>query len=89
MLKAWNTLDKEEQEIYLKSSLAGVKIIFELEPLLTKEKTKVNLEVQVDYKGKESDVRDIITKSYDYEIGLSIKHNHFAVKHSRLSKTLD
>ena len=27
--------------------------------------------------------------SIDWEIGLSLKHNHFAVKHSRLSKKLD
>ena len=40
---------------------------------------------------KEVDVRDIIIERKDimWEIGLSIKHNHMAVKHSRLSKDID
>lgn len=42
-------------------------------------------------KEKGEDVRDIliIRRGIEWEIGLSIKHNHFAVKHSRLSKKLD
>jgi len=41
--------------------------------------------------GKEGDVRDvlIIRRGIQWEIGLSLKHNHFAVKHSRLAKSLD
>lgn len=31
----------------------------------------------------------MLRSSIGWEIGLSIKHNHFAVKHSRLAKTLD
>ncbi len=44
-----------------------------------------------DHKGKDGDIRDIlvIIKGIEWEIGLSVKHNHFAVKHSRLSKGLD
>ena len=44
-----------------------------------------------DRKGEEGDVRDIliIRSGIKWEIGLSIKHNHFAVKHSRLSPTID
>lgn len=36
-------------------------------------------------------MRDIVIsrKDVQWEIGLSIKHNHFAVKHSRLAKSLD
>ena len=36
-------------------------------------------------------MRDIVISRSDvqWEIGLNIKHNHFAVKHSRLAKSLD
>jgi hypothetical protein len=47
--------------------------------------------MQKDIEGELGDVRDIIIIRDDikWEIGLSIKHNHFAVKHSRLSQKLD
>nr|WP_311565663.1 HaeIII family restriction endonuclease [Peptoniphilus grossensis] len=47
--------------------------------------------MQTDDKGKEGDVKDvlIIRKEIELEIGLNIKHNYFAVKHSRLSKNID
>lgn len=52
---------------------------------------ELELKIQSDDKGKEDDVRDvlIIRRGIEWEIGLSITHNHFAVKHSRLSKNLD
>lgn len=52
---------------------------------------ELELKIQSDDKGKEGNVRDvlIIRRGIEWEIGLSVKHNHFAVKHSRLSKNLD
>ena len=49
------------------------------------------LEFQKDGQGVKCDVRDIVVKRKDieWEVGLSIKHNHDAVKHSRLSHKLD
>ena len=49
------------------------------------------LKMQKDQEGKIGDVRDIIIirNEEKWEIGLSIKHNHFAVKHSRLGPKLD
>lgn len=51
----------------------------------------LELRIQSDTKGKEGDVRDILIVRHNiqWEIGLSLKHNHFAVKHSRLSQKLD
>ena len=51
----------------------------------------MTLEFQKDGQGVKGDVRDIVIKRDDIEwgIGLSIKHNHDAVKHSRLSHKLD
>ena len=72
--------------------MAGVNTIFDLEPLILDDgDDELELKIQSDDKGKEGDVRDvlIIRRRIEWEIGLSVKHNHFAVKHSRLSKNLD
>ena len=90
--RAWNTLTDSEKTIYKVSALAGVNTIFDLEPLiLDSGDDELELKIQSDDKGKEGDVRDvlIIRRGIEWEIGLSVKHNHFAVKHSRLSKNLD
>ncbi|HED5369379.1 TPA: HaeIII family restriction endonuclease, partial [Campylobacter jejuni] len=91
-LKAWNTLNSSEKTIYKTSALAGVSTIFDLEPLILDDgDDELELVIQSDNNGMEGDVRDIliIRRGIEWEIGLSIKHNHFAVKHSRISKNLD
>ncbi len=90
--QAWNTLSVEEQRTYTTSAEAAVKSVFELEPLMIEQgEDIVELYIQADSQGKIGDVRDIIVQRTDisWEIGFSIKHNHFAVKHSRLSPTID
>lgn len=90
--KAWNTLEETEKDMYKVSALAGANVILELEPLILDDgEDELELKIQSDDKGKDGDVRDvlIIRKGIEWEIGLSVKHNHFAVKHSRLSKSLD
>lgn len=89
---AWNSIDIEIQNILLQSAVSAVETIFELEPLiLENDGDIVTLKIQPDSQGEIGDVRDIliIRKGIEWEIGLSVKHNHFAVKHSRLAKTLD
>lgn len=90
--KAWNTLSDSEKIIYKKSAIAGVSMIFDLEPLILEDSDdELELKIQSDGEGVQGDVRDvlIIRHGIKWEIGLSVKHNHFAVKHSRLSKKLD
>lgn len=90
--RAWNTLSAEEQQTYTTSAKAAVMSVFDLEPLIVEPGDDiVELYIQADNKGKIGDVRDIIVQRTDisWEIGFSIKHNHFAVKHSRLSPTID
>lgn len=90
--RAWNLLTDFEKNIYETSALSGVTTVLELEPLILEEgDDELELKIQSDSKGQEGDVRDVIIhrKSIQWEIGLSVKHNHFAVKHSRLSKNLD
>jgi len=54
-------------------------------------KDVLSLEFQKDGREVYGDVRDIVVKRNElsWEIGLSIKHNHDAVKHSRLGASLD
>lgn len=89
---AWNTLPDEMKDTYEVSSYVAVAKILELEPRSIEDGNDVlDILIQSDEKGKGGDVRDIliIRKSIEWEIGLSVKHNHFAVKHSRLSHKLD
>lgn len=89
---AWKSLTEGEQALYALSSRSTIETIFALEPnLIEQGHDFVNLYIQNDQHGEEADVRDIIIERKDiiWEIGLSIKHNHMAVKHSRIAKRLD
>lgn len=88
----WEIIDMDMQETLEQSALSAVYSIFDLEPLILEEtQDKLILKLQKDSEGEIGDVRDILIIRNDikWEIGLSIKHNHFAVKHSRLGKNLD
>lgn len=90
--KAWVLMDDDTKTTFMISAGAAINTILELEPrLLEKDDDEVTLEFQKDGAGVQGDVRDIVIrrKEIAWEIGLSIKHNHDAVKHSRLSHKLD
>ncbi len=90
--RAWNTLSAIEKRIYTQSAKSTIQTIFALEPnIVEKDDDELNLFIQADKKGQVADVRDIIIERTNilWQIGLSIKHNHMAVKHSRLSRVLD
>lgn len=89
---AWNSITPFLQNVLSESAKATTNTIFDMEPMLLENgEDLVVLTCQTDKEGKEGDVRDIVItrKDVKWEIGLSIKHNHFAVKHSRLGKSLD
>lgn len=89
---AWESLNENTRQIYELSAKSTIGTIFALEPnIIEQTKDVLNLYIQNDHHGEEADVRDIIIERKDirWEIGLSIKHNHEAVKHSRLAKGLD
>ena len=90
--RAWNLMDAEQQEMFKISADAALKTIVDLEPKLVEETPdNLLLEFQKDQAGKKGDVRDIVVKcdSVKWEIGFSVKHNHEAIKHNRLSYALD
>ena len=89
---AWETLSVSDQQLYALSAKSTIETIFAMEPNIVEVCDDVlNLYIQTDQQGEEADVRDIIIQRKDirWEIGLSLKHNHMAVKHSRIAKTLD
>lgn len=72
---------------------AAVKSLERLEPKLVYPDgdSPLFLSIQPDAAGIAGDVRDVlcVRKKGKWTIGLSCKHNHSAVKHSRLSATID
>ena len=89
---AWLSIDEGLQQTLQRSANAAIDTIFDMEPLIIEDgDDQLDLKIQKDSEGESGDVRDIliIRRNIKWEIGLSIKHNHFAVKHSRLSPSID
>jgi hypothetical protein len=89
---AWDSLSDDIKKRLQKSALVAVEIVLGLEPLIIDEgNDPVLLRIQTDQAGKMGDVRDIVIErpGIEWVIGLSLKHNHSAVKHSRLSDSID
>ncbi len=91
--RAYESLEKSLQDRYLKSAKQGVLLLLDCEPLLSEviesSQNEITLSLQKDKLGEIGDIRDILIYFDRFCIGLSIKHNHDATKHSRLSKDLD
>ncbi|GAA8654135.1 hypothetical protein Hpoki265_14110 [Helicobacter pylori] len=91
--RAYESLEKSLQERYLESAKQGVLLLLDCEPLLSEvigsSQNEITLSLQKDKFGEIGDIRDILIYFDRFCIGLSIKHNHDALKHSRLSKNLD
>ena len=88
----WDNMNNSMQTKLRYGANAIVQTLFELEPMIIEEANDtLSLQIQQDGMGEEGDVRDllIVRSSQNWEIGLSLKHNHFAVKHSRLSANID
>ncbi len=70
---------------------AAARVILRLEPQLEHGNGDLALMIQSDAQGIAGDVRDVlcVRDHSGWEIGISCKHNHHAVKHSRLSATID
>lgn len=75
----------------IRAANAAARVILRLEPQLQYGNGDLALVIQTDAQGIAGDVRDVvcIRGANGWEIGISCKHNHHAVKHSRLSATID
>lgn len=90
--RAWKNTDENFQNTVLKAARAMADKLVDLEPIMIENDGEtIVLKIQKDEEGEKGDVRDIliIRGESGWEIGLSVKHNHFAVKHSRLSLSID
>lgn len=90
----FNQFEKQEQGRYLLTASFAVNFLMDIEPRLKHDISKediLELEILTDYQGQLGDVRDVIAirKLQDWEIGVSAKNNHKAIKHSRLSNKID
>lgn len=72
---------------------AAIRVLLRMEPELENPdgNTPLYLSIQEDAAGRAGDVRDVLTvrTQNGWELGISCKHNHAAVKHSRLSSSID
>ena len=85
--------DKEKSHYTLVASFA-VNFLLDIEPRLSNGINDIDvlqLEIVSDKAGQNGDVRDVlaIRSLQKWEIGISAKNNHRAVKHSRLSNDID
>lgn len=90
--KAFAKAEKEGlSDKLVKAANAAARVILRLEPQLEYGNGLLTLVIQTDAQGIAGDVRDVvcIRGANGWEIGISCKHNHHAVKHSRLSATID
>ncbi|MDO9633425.1 MAG: HaeIII family restriction endonuclease [Paludibacter sp.] len=92
--KCFESLNDSEQGKYRLVSSFAVNFLIDIEPRLSNginEKDLLQLEIVSDLHGQSGDVRDIlaIRSLQKWEIGVSAKNNHRAVKHSRLSNDIN
>lgn len=90
----YNLFNATDQTKYIKAANAAIRHIVELEPKLENPSSGddvLTLQIVADSLGIKGDVRDVlfIRSSQNWEIGISAKNNHKAVKHSRLSDKID
>ena len=89
----FDSLDEMMQSEMMLSAKAGISAIMDMEPRIEEDgKDKLTVTLQPDTAAtKNGDVRDvlIIRRSIEWEIGISVKHNHSALKHSRISPHID
>ncbi|MBS1772413.1 MAG: HaeIII family restriction endonuclease [Bacteroidetes bacterium] len=93
-LDCYNIHTDKQQLRYTQAAKAALEHIITLEPRLSNISSSrdiLTIQLQPDSAGKEGDVRDVlfIRSSQNWEIGISAKNNHEALKHSRLSNVND
>lgn len=92
--RAWETMSHVKQQTFLRAADAFIDTLFSAEPLILECKVDddiIVLSINRDSDAESGDVRDIVImrEAVNWQIGLSMKRNHFAAKHSRLSPTID
>lgn len=93
--RCYESLEKNHQAEFLAAANAGISVIIAREPRLEERSLKsadtLVVRLQTDQRGQFGDVRDVVITRplVEWEIGISAKNNHKAVKSQRLAKELD
>ena len=92
--KCFLSFEEKEQSHYKLVASFAVNFLLDIEPRLSNginNNDILQLEIVSDKAGQSGDVRDVlaIRSLQKWEIGISAKNNHRAVKHSRLSNDID
>jgi len=93
-LGCFTLFEPKAQAEYYSAAEAAIKHIIKLEPRLVHSVSNddiLTLQIVSNSDGIRGDVRDVlfIRSTQNWQIGISAKNNHMAVKHSRLSNTID
>ena len=92
----FDSLSVKEQDRYMDAAKTAVKMLFPLEPNLVNGSGDLFLSINSDAvaQGANGDVRDVmyirnVSEKETWEIGLSCKHNHAALRHPRITESKD
>ena len=90
----FDSLKEHEKESFRGTASTAINFLIDSEPKLSNginEEDILKLTIGSDQAGQAGDVRDVLTVRdlQQWEIGISAKNNHKAVKHSRLSPQID
>ena len=93
-LNCFNSFIEAEQDKFRLIASFAINYLIDLEPRLSNQidmNDVLQLEIVADKAGESGDVRDVLAlrSSQNWEIGISAKNNHRAVKHSRLSNDIN
>ena len=96
--KSYLALDAAAQRAFDAAAAASTETLLALEPGLRTQKSPddtLSISIAEDAEGQQGDVRDVVFTRKDaqgrtaWEVGISAKNNHEAVKHARLSPAID
>ena len=96
--KSYLELREAEQRTFDAAAMGTTETLLALEPGLRTQKSPadiLDIRLASDAEGQQGDVRDVIFSRKDakgqvaWDVGISAKNNHEAVKHSRLSPSID
>ncbi len=92
-MQYYSEFPKSDRQAFDTAAKTAVSFFPDVEPMLFYQKgdSSMNLSLASDSRGQKGDVRDILIQSSlkKWAIGISAKNNHKAVKHPRLSQSID
>lgn len=89
---SFSRISEAQRQAFMTAAESTIVDMIRLEPGLTNQKDVLDtliISIVPDSAGIEGDVRDVIFTRKSWQIGFSVKNNHDAVKHSRLSRRIN